>query len=125
MRMIHKGSVLTEEQKRVLEQQPVEILELSPRNFRKAVDIALKNAGVPVPDIEPGQVISWAHRGEIDNGALVSYDERADKYRVTSTKLKRDVTVAGGDIRVCLHETWLGHSGTGAVFCAACNEPHP
>jgi hypothetical protein len=25
----------------------------------------------------------------------------------------------------CTHPTWLGHAGTGAIFCADCGVPHP
>lgn len=100
LELIHKGVVLSAEQVAVLEKQPVEILSLSPRNFRKAVDIALTNAGLPVPDIEVGQVVSWEIRGETDKGRVLNYDERADKYRVTSKLRKRDVTITGRDIRV-------------------------
>ncbi len=25
----------------------------------------------------------------------------------------------------CPHKTWLGHSGTGAIFCADCNKTFP
>lgn len=98
--MIFKGHVLTPAQTAVLVAQPPEILELSARNFRKAVDIALKNAGHPVPDIEVGQVVTWEIRGVQDKGRVVSFDERADKYRVTSKLRGRDVTITGRDIRV-------------------------
>lgn len=100
LQLIHKGVVLSAEQVAVLEKQPVEILSLSARNFRKAVDIALTNAGLPVPDIEVGQVVCWEIRGETDKGRVLSFDERADKYRVTSKLRKRDVTITGRDIRV-------------------------
>lgn len=98
--LIHKGTTLTPEQTAVLEAQPVEIMKLSPRNFRKAVDIALTNAGVPVPDIEVGQVVSWEIRGQTDKGRVVNYDERADKYRVMSKLRGREATITGRDIRV-------------------------
>lgn len=104
LQLIHKGTVLSAEQVAVLEKQPAEILSLSARNFRKAVDIALTNAGLPVPDIEVGQVVSWEIRGETDKGRVLSFDERADKYRVTSKLRKRDVTVSGRDIRVMTKE---------------------
>lgn len=100
LQMIHKGTTLSAEQIAVLEKQPVEILALSPRNFRKAVDTALNSAGLPVPDIEEGQVVTWSHNGAADKGRVVEYDERADKYRVESKILKRKVTIAGRDIRV-------------------------
>lgn len=100
MQMIFKGHTLTQAQFDVLVAQPTEITELSPRNFRKAVDTALKNAGLPVPDIEVGQVVTWEIRGVQDKGRVVSYDERADKFRVTSKLRKRGVTVPGRDIRV-------------------------
>lgn len=100
LELIHKGTVLSAEQVAVLEKQPVEILALSARNFRKAVDTALNSAGMPVPNIEPGQVVTWKHNGSTDKGKVVDYDERADKFRVESKILKRKVTVAGRDIRV-------------------------
>ena len=100
LEMIHKGTTLTPQQIAVLEKQPVEILALSPRNFRKAVDIALTNAGLPVPNIEVGQVVTWEHNKVTDKGKVVDYDERADKFRVESKILKRKVTIAGRDIRV-------------------------
>lgn len=100
LEMIHKGTTLTPQQIAVLEKQPVEILALSPRNFRKAVDIALINAGLPVPNIEVGQVVTWQHNELTDKGKVVDYDERADKFRVESKILKRKVTIAGRDIRV-------------------------
>lgn len=100
LELIHKGVVLSAEQVAVLEKQPVEILSLSPRNFRKAVDIALTNAGLPVPDIEVGQVVTWEHNEVTDKGKVVDYDERADKFRVESKILKRKVTISGRDIRV-------------------------
>lgn len=100
LELIHKGVVLSAEQVAVLEKQPVEILALSPRNFRKAVDIALTNAGMPVPDIEVGQVVTWEHNDVTDKGKVVDYEERADKYRVESKILKRKVTISGRDIRV-------------------------
>ena len=98
--LIHKGVVLNAEQVAVLEKQPVTLLDLSPRNFRKAVDIALKNAGHPVADIEVGQVVTWEHNELTDKGKVVDYDDRADKYRVESKILKRKVTISGRDIRV-------------------------
>jgi hypothetical protein len=104
LKMIHKGTTLSPEQIAVLEKQPVEILSLSPRNFRKAVDTALSSAGLPVPDITVGQVVSWEVGDQVDKGRVVSYDERADKYRLTSKLRKRDVTVAGRDIRVLTRE---------------------
>lgn len=100
LELIHKGVILSPEQVAVLEKQPVEILKLSPRNFRKAVDIALTNAGLPVPDIEVGQVVTWEIRGQTDKGRVVSYDERADKYRVTSKLRGREATITGREIRV-------------------------
>lgn len=104
LEMIHKGQVLTKAQVDVLIAQPAEITDLSARNFRKAVEIALNNAGLPVPDIEEGQVVTWTIRGEQDKGRVVSIDERADKYRVTSKLRKREVTVPGRDIRVLVKE---------------------
>lgn len=100
LELIHKGVILSPEQVAVLEKQPVEILKLSPRNFRKAVDIALTNAGLPVPDIEVGQVVTWEIRGQTDKGRVVNYDERADKYRVTSKLRGREATITGREIRV-------------------------
>jgi hypothetical protein len=102
--IFHKGTLLSKAQVDVLMAQPAEMTQLSPRNFRKAVDIALKNAGVPVPDIEVGQVVTWSIRLQLDRGRVISYDERADKYRVTSKLRKRDVTVCGRDIRVFVKE---------------------
>lgn len=104
LELIHKGQVLTPEQVAVLSDQPVAILDLSPRNFRKAVDIALKNAGHPVPDIEVGQVVTWEVRGVKDKGRVVSFDERTDKYRVKSKLRGRDVTITGREIRVLVKE---------------------
>lgn len=104
LELIHKGHVLSKEQVAVLEKQPAELFSLSPRNFRKAIDIALTNAGHPVPDIQPAQVVTWQIRGEQDKGRVISYDERADKYRVTSKLRGRDVTIAGRDIRVLVKE---------------------
>ena len=100
LEMIHKGTTLTPQQVAVLEAQPVEILSLSPRNFRKSVDIALNSAGLPVPDIEVGQVVTWEHNEVTDKGKVLEYDDRADKYRVESKILKRKVTISGRDIRV-------------------------
>lgn len=100
LQLIHKGVILSPEQVAVLEAQPVEITQLSPRNFRKAVDVALNSAGLPVADIEVDQVVSWEIRGEVDKGRVISYDERADKYRVTSKLRGRDATITGRDIRV-------------------------
>ena len=100
LELIHKGTTLTPEQTAVLEAQPVSIMSLSPRNFRKAVDIALTNAGLPVPDIEVGQVVTWEIRGQTDKGRVIHYDERADKYRVNSKLRGREATITGRDIRV-------------------------
>lgn len=100
LELIHKGTTLTPEQVAVLEAQPVSIMSLSPRNFRKAVDIALTNAGLPVPDIEVGQVVTWEIRGQTDKGRVIHYDERADKYRVNSKLRGREATITGRDIRV-------------------------
>ena len=100
LEMIHKGQVLSQAQIDVLVAQPTEITNLSSRNFRRAVDTALKNAGMPVPDIQEGQVVTWAVGTEQDKGKVVSYDERADKYRVISKMKKREITVAGRDVRV-------------------------
>lgn len=104
LELIHKGVVLSAEQVAVLEKQPVEMLALSPRNFRKAVDIALANAGLPVPNIEVGQVVTWGHNEVTDKGKVLEYDDRADKYRVESKILKRKVTISGRDIRVMVKE---------------------
>lgn len=100
LQLIHKGTVLSAEQVAVLEKQPVSIMSLSPRNFRKAVDSALTNAGLPVPDIEVGQVVTWEIRGQTDKGRVTHYDERADKYRVNSKLRGREATITGRDIRV-------------------------
>lgn len=104
LELIHKGQVLSKEQVAVLEKQSTEMFNLSARNFRKAIDIALKNAGHPVPDIEVNQVVTWDIRGVQDKGRVISYDERADKYRVTSKLRGRDVTITGRDIRVLAKE---------------------
>ncbi|QBJ04507.1 hypothetical protein HOV23_gp066 [Pseudomonas phage Lana] len=97
--MIFKGQVLTEAQLAILMKLPPETFSLSAKNLNKAIDIALRNGGLPVPDIEVGQVVSWSIGLEQDKGRVVMYDERADKYRVTSKLKKRDVTVAGRFIR--------------------------
>lgn len=104
LELIHKGTTLSAEQVATLEKQSPEMFNLSARNFRKAIDIALKNAGHPVPDIEPGQVVTWSIRGVQDKGRVVAFDERADKYRVTSKLRGRDVTITGREIRVLVKE---------------------
>jgi hypothetical protein len=121
--MIFKGRALTKDQIDVLVKLPPESLNLSAKNLRKAIDIALRNADLSVPDIEVGQVVSWHVGLERDKGRVVSYDERADKYRVTSKLKKRDVTVPGRDIRVlpdkdcCENGQQAGLAPTDAECC--------
>lgn len=98
--MIFKGQVLTEEQIATLMNLPADTFNLSAKNLNRAIDIALKKADQAVPDIEVGQVVTWTIGLEQDKGRVVSYDERADKYRVTSKLKKRDVTVPGRFVRV-------------------------
>jgi hypothetical protein len=98
--MIFKGQALSQAQIDVLAKLPTDITNLSSKNFRKAIDIALTNAGMPVPDIEVNQVVTWNVGTETDKGKVVSYDERADKYRVLSKRKNREFTVRGQDIRV-------------------------
>jgi hypothetical protein len=100
--MIFKGQVLSQAQIDVLAKLPTDITNLSSKNFRKAIDIALTKAGMPVPDIQIGQVVSWRVGTGTDKGKVISYDERADKYRVFSKNKKREFTVRGNDIRVSL-----------------------
>ena len=98
--MIFKGQVLTPEQIAALANVTLEAPNLSAKAFHKFIDRTLKDAGLPVPDIEEGQVVTWTIGFEQDKGRVVSYDERADKYRVTSKLKKRDFTVAARDIRI-------------------------
>lgn len=102
--MIFKGQALSEQQVAILLRLPADTFNLSAKNLHKAIDIALRKAGLEVPDIKPGQVVTWMVGLEQDKGRVVSYDERADKYRLTSKLRKRDVTVAGRDVRVLVKE---------------------
>lgn len=97
LEVIHHGRVLTQAQLDVL--TPVLNANLSPRNTRKAFDIALAKAGLSVPELKVGDLVGWEVRDIIDEGVIVEIDQRADKYRVRAKSKGRNVTVPGRVVR--------------------------
>lgn len=97
LEVIHHGRVLTQAQLDVL--TPVLEMNLSPRNTRKAFDIALAEAGLPVPELKVGDLVRWEVRDIKDRGRILDIDTRADKYRVKAKSLGRAVTIPGRVVR--------------------------
>lgn len=97
LEVIHQGRVLTQEQLEVL--KPVLEANLSPRNLRKAVDIALAKAGMSVPPLKVNDLVGWSVRDIVDQGRIVDIDVRADKIRVLAKSKGRPVTVPGRVVR--------------------------
>lgn len=97
LEVIHHGRVLTQEQLDVL--TPVLNANLSPRNTRKAFDIALASAGLSVPELKVNDLVGWSVRDIVDQGRIIDIDVRADKYRVLAKSKGRPVTIPGRVVR--------------------------
>lgn len=92
----HHGRPLTKEQLAVysglIVQEPFQKLSLGRQ--LAALDKALADAGYPVTPLKAGDEVSWNSKGNADSGVIVSIDERAQKARVRSYRVHREVTVA-------------------------------
>lgn len=98
LEVIHHGIVLSEEQLEVI--KPILETTLSPRNQRKAFDIALAKAGLPIQPLEKGDLVGWSVRDIVDQGRIIDIDVRADKYRVQAQSLGHAVTIPGRVVRL-------------------------
>lgn len=98
LEVIHHGQVLTQAQLDVL--TPILGMTLSGRNTRKAYDIALAKAGLPVEPLKKGDLVGWSVRDIVDEGEIIDIDIRADKYRVKAKSLGRAVTIPGRVVRL-------------------------
>lgn len=98
----HHGRPLTKDQMAVysglIVQEPFQKLSLGRQ--LAALDKALAEAGHPVTPLKAGDEVSWNSKGKADNGVIVSVDERAQKARVRSYSVHREVTVALNTIKV-------------------------
>lgn len=74
--------------------------QLSDKALKKAMKAAFEAAGIPIPDLKPGDVVRWEVNGAEDKGKILEVDARAGKLRVESKQRKRPVTVREADVRV-------------------------
>lgn len=76
--------------------------QLSDKALKKEMKAAFDAAGIPVPDLKVGDVVSWPINGSevYDKGRILGIDERSGKLRVESKQRKRAVTVRERDVRV-------------------------
>lgn len=93
LEVTHNGRVLSQEQLAVL--TPILEMTLSPRNMRKAFDIALAKAGLSVPELKVNDLVGWSVRDIVDQGRIIEIDVRADKLRVLAKSKGRAVTIPG------------------------------
>ncbi len=98
----HHGRLMTDEQKAVYSNL------LTNEAFQKmglvkqlaALDKALAEAGVPIAPLKPNDHVTWKYKGNVDDGQIQSIDQRAQKARVHSRKLRRYITVPLSAIKV-------------------------
>ena len=98
----HHGRPLTKEQLAVYSGLITQELfqKMSLGRQLSTLDKALAEAGHPVTPLKAGDEVRWNSKGKADNGVIVSVDERAQKARVRSYSVHREVTVPLSTIKV-------------------------
>lgn len=98
----HNGRPLSKEQLEVYSKLFVEpdFQALSFRRQLAKFDKALKDAGLPVPELKAGDKVSWSSKGIDDSGHIVSVDDRTRKAEVISASVRRKFKVHLDHLRV-------------------------